>query len=180
VNSRKSKVNYSVNIIMERLTQGKDFEEYQNALNQGLYNFILYCLSSTFDRIKFLMILVKFVERNAAPNGVAIVDPKRSGKRGADDLVTLAREIQHADVAIKNSACSKLTIIAEQVRFLQNQARKILEESEQNANLHHAACNFQKVPGKIYHLYKRESGQTYFSMLAPEVRSIDLKNFIET
>jgi hypothetical protein len=73
---------------------------------------------------------------------VPILDLQRVGKRGAEDLVNLAREIQYADVAIKNSACSKLTIIAEQVRFLQSQAKKILEESEKNANLHHVSCNY--------------------------------------
>lgn len=39
-------------------------------------------------------------------------------------------------------------------------------------NLHDAACNFKKVPGKVYHLYERESGQRYFSMLSPQVCGI--------
>lgn len=58
-------------------------------------------------------------------------------------------------------------VIAEQVRFLQQQAMKILEEADQNKDLHHAACNFKKVPGHTYHLYKKASGQKYFSMLSP-------------
>lgn len=36
-------------------------------------------------------------------------------------------------------------------------------------HLHRAACNFKKVPGKVYYLYVRESGQAYFSMLSPQV-----------
>jgi len=57
-----------------------------------------------------------------------------------------------------------------QIKFLQAQAQKILDETAIDTNLHHAACNFKKIPGKIYHLFKRESSQqTYFSMLSPEV-----------
>lgn len=52
---------------------------------------------------------------------------------------------------------------------MQKQAENILLEAEQNKKLHHVACNFVKQPGHIYHLYKQESGQFYFSMLSPEV-----------
>ena len=52
-------------------------------------------------------------------------------------------------------AGSKLSVIAEQVRFLQEQARKVLEEANLNAELHHIACNFKKVPGKLYYVYKK-------------------------
>lgn len=41
-------------------------------------------------------------------------------------------------------------------------------EAQRNTDLHHVACNFVKVPGNIYHLYERESGQRYFGMLSPE------------
>lgn len=64
---------------------------------------------------------------------------------------------------------SKLTVIAEQVRFLQRQAQEIMEEAQMNARLHHAACNFQKVPGSTYYLYRRSNDQEYFSMIKPEV-----------
>jgi hypothetical protein len=74
-----------------------------------------------------------------------------------------------ADVTIRATACSKLQMIAEQVRFLRQQAHKILLEAKQNSDLHHAACNFRKLPGHVYHLYERSSGQQYFSMLSPEV-----------
>lgn len=60
-------------------------------------------------------------------------------------------------------------MIAEQIRFLQKQTESILLEAARNANLHHVACNFVKQPGHVYHLYQRESGQLYFSMLSPEV-----------
>lgn len=107
---------------------------------------------------------VALVETN--PN-LDLVSAARVRKRAPDDLVELARQIQTADVQVKNNACGKLMVIAEQIRFLQQQAMKILEESDQNKDLHHAACNFKKVPGHVYHLYRRSSGQTYFSMLSP-------------
>ncbi|XP_041777508.1 uncharacterized protein C1orf50 homolog [Anopheles merus] len=110
---------------------------------------------------------VQLVERNPAPNGTAIVSMYRTGVREANDIVSLAKEIQSADVAVTNNACAKLVMIAEQIRFLQQQAKKILDETQSAQQLHHAACNFRKIPGHIYHLYKRPSGQTYFSMLSP-------------
>ena len=66
-------------------------------------------------------------------------------------------------------------MIAEQVRFLQQQAKAVLEEANLNKELHHIACNFKKVPGKIYYVYKREdSGAKYMSMISPEVNTIIL------
>lgn len=50
------------------------------------------------------------------------------------------------------------------------QAQEVLKEAKTNSDLHHAACNFVKVPGNVYHLYKRSSGQIYFSMLSKQVR----------
>ena len=59
-----------------------------------------------------------------------------------------------------------------QVRFLQQQAKSILEEAALNNQLHHIACNFKKVPGKIYYVYKRDNGKHYMSMISPKVCSI--------
>lgn len=56
-----------------------------------------------------------------------------------------------------------------QIRFLQSQAQHILRDIKTDQALHRAACNFKKVPGKTYYLYERESGQSYFSMLSPQV-----------
>lgn len=67
------------------------------------------------------------------------------------------------------NACNKLQMIAEQMRFLYKQAEEVLSETKQNMDLHYATCNFVKQPGNIYHLYQRESGQCYLSILSPEV-----------
>uniref|UniRef100_A0A8B9M6J7 Chromosome 1 open reading frame 50 n=1 Tax=Accipiter nisus TaxID=211598 RepID=A0A8B9M6J7_9AVES len=84
------------------------------------------------------------------------------------DLVALARQVQQADDFIRANACNKLTVIAEQIRYLQEQARKVLDEANRDADLHHVACNLVKKPGNIYYMYRRESGQRYFSILSPK------------
>lgn len=116
----------------------------------------------------------QLVERN--PN-LNILSLKRTGKKSPEDLVELAKQIQNSDLHIRNNVCGKLSVIAEQIRFLQNQAQKILDEAVNSKDLHcNVACNFKKVPGKIYHLYERESGQRYFSMLSPEEWGSGLKD----
>eukprot|EP00794_Sanderia_malayensis_P015369 gene15369-16946_t len=47
-------------------------------------------------------------------------------------------------------------------------ARKVLEEAHEDNFLHHAKCNFKKIPGKTYYLYKRPSGDLYFSIISPK------------
>ena len=108
------------------------------------------------------------VERKKAPNGVALVNSYRVGKHSPTDLVELAREIQLADNTVRSTACGKLQVIAEQVRFLQEQAKRVLEEARDDQARHHAHCNFKRVPGKVYHLYRRPTGEEYWSMLSPQ------------
>ncbi len=65
-----------------------------------------------------------------------------------------------ADKFTRAVAGSKLSVIADQVRFLQEQARQVLEEAELSKRLHHIACNFKKLPGTVYYVYKKkDSGQ---------------------
>lgn len=59
---------------------------------------------------------VKLVERNAAPAGYQLLNTRQVGLHQASDIVELAREIQTADQAIRNTATGKLTLILEQVR----------------------------------------------------------------
>jgi len=40
--------------------------------------------------------------------------------------------------------------------------------AKRDAQLHHAACNFTKIPGKVYHLYEKIDETCYFSMLSPQ------------
>ena len=120
---------------------------------------------------------VNLVERNTAPGGHQLVCPEESGKiRSQFDLVELAGEIQTADKFTRATAGSKLSVIAEQVRFLQEQARKILEEAQKDKEINHMACNFKRIPGKLYYIYRQKfhmqkhgEGKPYMSMISPEV-----------
>merc|ERR1712142_1056628 len=113
---------------------------------------------------------VNLVERDTCPNGYQLVDPDASGKKSQFDLVELAEQVQKADQFTRATAGSKLTVIAEQVRFLQEQARKVLEDARLNALLHQTSCNFKKIPGKTYYVYKQRKNpdQEFLSMISPE------------
>ncbi|KAK2526689.1 uncharacterized protein C1orf50 homolog isoform X1 [Columba livia] len=103
--------------------------------------------------------------------GLALVEggTGRAGRPGDPaDLVALARQLQQADDFVRANACNKLTVIAEQIRYLQEQAREVLDEAKRDADLHHVACNLVKKPGNVYYMYRRESGQRYFSILSPK------------
>ncbi|XP_008999294.1 uncharacterized protein C1orf50 homolog isoform X2 [Callithrix jacchus] len=109
------------------------------------------------------------VELTPTPGGLALVSPYHTHRAGNPlDLVALAEQVQKADDFIRANATNKLTVIAEQIQHLQEQARKVLEDAHRDAGLHHVACNIVKKPGNIYYLYKRESGQQYFSIISPK------------
>ncbi|XP_030319586.1 uncharacterized protein C1orf50 homolog isoform X2 [Calypte anna] len=106
-----------------------------------------------------------------AAAGLALVEGSsgRAARVGdPGDLVALARQVQQADDFIRANACNKLAVIAQQIQYLQEQARKILDEASRDADLNHVACNLVKKPGNIYYMYRRESGQRYFSILSPK------------
>lgn len=84
------------------------------------------------------------------------------------DLVDVARQIAEADQLIGTVVHGKLSVIAEQIRGLQAQARTIMEQAQQHATLHRARCSFHKRVGHVYHLYARPDGSSYFSMLGPD------------
>jgi hypothetical protein len=86
----------------------------------------------------------------------------------AFDLVDIAREIQVADRMINGRLGGQLEVIAEQVRSLQAQARRILERAREDQRLHRARCTFQRRPGHTYHLYEDADGGCSFSMLSPD------------
>ncbi|XP_017590573.1 PREDICTED: uncharacterized protein C1orf50 homolog [Corvus brachyrhynchos] len=83
-------------------------------------------------------------------------------------VLTSCHFLSQANDFVRANACSKLTVIAEQIRHLQEQARKVLDEANRDADLNHVACNLVKKPGNVYYMYRRESGQRYFSILSPK------------
>jgi len=44
----------------------------------------------------------------------------------------------------------------------------VLESAQKDQELHRAECNFKRIPGRIYHLYRKTSSRSYFSMLSPD------------
>ncbi|XP_044301452.1 uncharacterized protein C1orf50 homolog isoform X2 [Varanus komodoensis] len=117
----------------------------------------------------------------ATPDGLALAErgscevfrlAASARKAAPSDLVALAQQVEKADEFVRANACNRLTVIAEQIHYLREQARKVLEDASRDADLHHVACNFVKKPGNIYHLYRRENGQRYFSMLSPKLQEL--------
>lgn len=86
----------------------------------------------------------------------------------AIQLVDLARQIGKADQTITIRLNSKLRVIAEQIKDLQEKARQVMEEAQSDQALHRIRCNFKKIPGHIYFLYRKTDGSRYFSMLSQE------------
>jgi hypothetical protein len=84
------------------------------------------------------------------------------------DLVDIAAQIQKADATLAVATGGKLGVIAEQIGRLQEQARILLEKARRDATLHRARCNFEKKPGGVYHLYRKDDGEVWFSRLAPD------------
>jgi len=84
------------------------------------------------------------------------------------DLVDVAAQIQQADETLAMMTSGKLEVIAEQIQKLREQARDILERARRDAELHRAQCSFEKKPGGVYHLYRKDDGVLWFSLLAPE------------
>jgi hypothetical protein len=83
------------------------------------------------------------------------------------ELVDLARVVAGADALLNVQASARLRVIADQIRALQAEARKVLEETRRNQELHRATCHFRRTPGRIYHLYERPGGELELSMLSP-------------
>lgn len=83
-------------------------------------------------------------------------------------LIDVAREIESADAMLGAVVGGKLEAIARQIRALQAEAQQTLEQARLDAELHRAACSFKKIPGRIYHVYLRDDGTRYFSMLSVE------------
>lgn len=118
-------------------------------------------------------------ESNSKSSGLLVNRQSVRHKHTADDIVRLANEISLADSAIRHTATGKLSLILEQIQFLQAQAQKILDETSLSQRLSSAACNFRKRAGTIYHLYRRDSGQFYISMLSPEEWGLGLPHHFQ-
>jgi len=83
-------------------------------------------------------------------------------------LVDSARIIEAASSKVALRTNAQLEVIVEQMRALQQKAREVLDRAAEDVALAEAECRFQRVPGRVYHLYVKQDGRRYFSMLAPD------------
>lgn len=85
----------------------------------------------------------------------------------AFDSGELAAEVAKAESMLSARTGAKLRVIADQIKLLQLEARKVLADAKEEQALARAQCAFKRIPGKTYHLYRKASGEPFFSMLAP-------------
>lgn len=124
--------------------------------------------------------LRKAVVVTSSGPSLALAENNRQGQRdklhAPSDLLELAKHVETADSHTKAIAGGKLELISEQIKALQAQAQKVLEDAKQDMELAHAKCNFQRRPGTTYHLYRKAlpgtdgtpgGEETFFSMLSP-------------
>ncbi|KAK5973205.1 hypothetical protein GCK32_008331 [Trichostrongylus colubriformis] len=97
-----------------------------------------------------------------------VVSTRETDRATADDLVGLAQQLSSARELVKGRACDRLRNIAEQMEQLKKAALRVLEEAKRDEELHSVACNMQKQAGRVYHLYERQDGYRYFSLLCPD------------
>ena len=71
-------------------------------------------------------------------------------------------------LAWKNRGINKINQKV-QTRYLELKAEydKMMQELEHNKLIYNASFNFEPHIGAIYHLYKRENGETFLSIIAP-------------
>ncbi|EXJ14417.1 DUF2452 domain-containing protein [Imhoffiella purpurea] len=84
------------------------------------------------------------------------------------DTGELSAEVAKAESMLSARTGAKLRVIADQIALLQQEARKVLDEARDEQVLNRAECAFKRIPGKTYHLYRRASGKSFFSMLSPD------------
>ena len=72
-------------------------------------------------------------------------------------------------VAWKNRSIHKVNQKV-QAKYLELKAEyeKMMEEFEYNNLIFNAKFTFEPIIGDVYHLYKRENGETFLSLLAPD------------
>lgn len=76
------------------------------------------------------MFIVNLVERNETPNGYHLLNKYRIGVHQETDILALANEIKNADVALRNNATGKLSIILAQVNKTRSAKLSIIQSEK--------------------------------------------------
>uniref|UniRef100_A0A183GT64 PsbP domain-containing protein n=1 Tax=Heligmosomoides polygyrus TaxID=6339 RepID=A0A183GT64_HELPZ len=90
-----------------------------------------------------------------------VVSSRETDRATADDLVALAQQLSSARYLEEGVVC--LLLPGEETSAI-----RVLEDAQRDEELHSVACNMQKQPGRVYHLYERSDGYRYFSLLSPD------------
>ena len=71
-------------------------------------------------------------------------------------------------IAWKNRSITKINHkVAAKYLELKDEYDRMLQEFEYNQLIFQATFNFEPIIGEVYHLYKRENGASFLSMIAP-------------
>merc|ERR1712178_52585 len=85
---------------------------------------------------------------NASPDAAArLVNSKKVNKVDYPHLMVIAEQIASSNSHVKAATTNKLQAIADQIKRLQQEAVKCLEEAKRDKQLHEAACNLVKKSG---------------------------------
>lgn len=62
-------------------------------------------------------------------------------------------------------------VICKQIEFLKKEAVNVIENHNLNIDIENISCNFRKVPGNYYYLYKKNN-EKILSMISPDEGNI--------
>lgn len=93
-------------------------------------------------------------------------------------LVDRAKEIEQANQSIQSHVNARLDIILRQIHSLQAEAKKVIEQANEDLALHKVKCNFEKKPFMTIHLYERSNLEKFFSLLSPREWSSSLCRYL--
>jgi hypothetical protein len=89
--------------------------------------------------------------------GGAIIRPDDMGKIKSNALLAME---QQTDMQLKQ--------IQEQINLLFKQATAIKERSELSVTIYQSQMGFDPLIGHVYHLYEKDDGSHFLSMIGPE------------
>lgn len=103
--------------------------------------------------------------QKSAPYPTSRLAPAFDAAIAAQDL---AKELAQAEHMLGAVAKGKIELIVEQIQTLQAQAQRIVQQAQQDLELHRVECRFAREAGGVYHLYLRPDQSRYFSLLSPQ------------
>ena len=74
-------------------------------------------------------------------------------------MININEQSHNNLMSVRNnySSYSKLELICKQIEFLKKEAINVIENHNLNIDIENISCNFRKVPGNYYYLYKKNN-----------------------